>query len=376
MAYPETYGPPKVKDPSSTIQSVTQPIVEDALNAGKVLGDTPTQSGFNPYTMSYQLAKTQDPALKAADWVNGTNKYRIENGKPMLSYSELYDAFGAKDPNIDDATRQKVERRIRNGERLNAIGTFLGNLVNYVRTNKGHMAMNLDNLGKEQQARFTQLRDYNAKLDRQGYADYVEALVRDRVEKARQDALSAQQQAQRQSYALSLLKFQDDAARKNREETADATKNAWEQGFKEQQQAETERFHNATIANQRRANEIRANRGGGGSGGGAKESITVNGDKTYTRNFALTPLEARNIIDNFGSDSLKTAAKNSFNASEIIGIASNIIASGGVDEGILKNMGFTLQGQKGQASTFTIDQNGNIVTGGSQGATQGLSFKE
>jgi hypothetical protein len=370
MAYPETYGPPKVKDPSSTIQSVTQPIVEDALNAGKGLGDTSTQSGFNPYTVSYQLAKTQDPALKAADWVNGTNKYRIENGKPMLSYSELYDAFGAKDPNIDDATRQKVERRIRNGERLNAIGTFLGNLVNYVRTNKGHMAMNLDNLGKEQQARFTQLRDYNTKLDRQGYADYVEALVKDRAEKARQDALSAQQQAQQQSYALSLLKFQDDAARKNRKEAADATKNAWEQGFKAQQQAETERFHNATIANQRRANDIREN----GGGGGVKESITINGDKTYTRRTPLTPLEARIIVDNFGDDNQKQG-KDAIGA-DVVGIASKIIASGGVDEGILKNMGFTLQGQKGQASTFTIDPNGNIVTGGSQGAKEGLSFKE
>jgi hypothetical protein len=207
-------------------------------------------------------------------------------------------------------------------------------------------------------------------LDRQGYADYVEALVKDRAEKARQDALSAQQQAQQQSYALSLLKFQDDAARKNRKEAADATKNAWEQGFKAQQQAETERFHNATIANQRRANDIREN----GGGGGVKESITINGDKTYTRRTPLTPLEARIIVDNFGDDNQKQG-KDAIGA-DVVGIASKIIASGGVDEGILKNMGFTLQGQKGQASTFTIDPNGNIVTGGSQGAKEGLSFKE
>jgi hypothetical protein len=318
-----------------------------------------TTPAFNPYAVTYQEALSNDPNLKKTDWINGTTQWRMENGKDPLTYAEIGEVLKGQDPRITEEQREKAEKALRGMERINAVGSFLGNLLNYARTNKGHMAMNLSGMGQEGQQRVDRLRAYNEKLDRQGYDDYVTAITRDRAEAA---ARQAREQAQRNQEAQQQRASQQWAAEFGlKVDQANAA-----QAQRQQNQANIDRAFNET-SRHNRAMENKPTGSGDGSGGSrVRESFTTTGGSTYTRDTPLSAQEARNIIQRWGTDAQRKAINQEQTAFgskvDVIAIASDILTSGDIPEKHIRNIGFkkTVSG----TDKFTISDDGEVIEGG------------
>jgi hypothetical protein len=293
-------------------------------------------TAFNPYSVSYQEAQKKDANLKWADWANGANKYRQENGLSPVSWEEVITGLKGHDPQVSEEEREKAERRLRRAERLNAIGSFLVNLVNYARTKTGHMNMNLSDTGKSGQQRIDLLREYNRKLDRQGYEDYLGALARDEAQRSQEQARKQAQDNYEKQQARAQANWEAEFGLNMRKLNLAEGK---EESDKEKDRKKEEREDKLTDAKIRYYNRGGSRGNTGGSKGDSDDitgSFTTHDGKTYIRKKPISAQEAYSLLDSYGG------GIQAFNDSDAISKASQLLTQGKVPEKVIKGMKFKL----------------------------------
>jgi hypothetical protein len=298
------------------------------------------------WSMSYADAIKQQKNITPQQWLYETSKYRRENGLDPLSYEEIgLVASSGKDIGKSEEERKKEEKRLYGAELFNSLGGFLANLVNYGRTRQGHAAMNLAEVGKAGQERINKIREYRDKLAKANYDDYIANVARDRAESARRETLQASREAQQtkteqwlKEYELKKNKIDNDAKLKTWELTLKDNWNNMNYDQKERAMKIREQYQNrmAGAAERRAANS-------GSDNNTVRETVTIPKVGTFTRKSTLSQLEARDLVNAFGTDEQKAAISSQWSygsTPDYVGYASQVIQSGAVPEDELIARGF------------------------------------
>ena len=203
---------------------------------------------------SYEELVKTNPNVSRAQYAYELGKYRREQGLPDLSYQEWANIIKNRNPYETEDERQKREKRLKRAEILNGVGSVLGNLVNYVLTRNGNVAMNLTD-GTEGYNRIERIRQGQEQLGRSYAKDYMGTIAQDRAERAKEAAAAAAAAQRERDYRFkeAELKVKIENARSERERKAAADELA-RMKFKHQQETdaaklkETQRNHQAQEA--------------------------------------------------------------------------------------------------------------------------------
>jgi hypothetical protein len=346
---PDDYGTTGIPAVKSTVTTPTidgdnDPGPDEYGTSGTTAVKTETKLADdedNIWSLSYDEAVKRDPSITREQWLYNASKWRRENGLNPLSYDEIgLVASAGKDMGKSDEQRAKEERRQYGAELFNSIGSFLANLVNYGRTRAGHAAMKLDDIGKAGDTRLAKIKEYRDKLAKTRYDEYVANETRARAEKAKQDALAAAEaEAQRKmkqwqaELALKVKNSDDDKAIKLAKQDFDQ-KVALLKIDLEKEKQEIDKTYKTSMAG---AAWTRAN----------KESVATSfripKRGTYTRGTNLSQLEARDIVNAYGTEAQKkaVAAQQRFGSTpDYIDMASQVIQSGAIPDSELTARGF------------------------------------
>lgn len=247
---------------------------------------------------SYEDLVKINPNVSRGQYAYELAKYRREQGQPDMTYQEWANIIKNQDPFETEAERKKRENRMKRAYILNGVGSVLGNLVNYVRTRNGHVAMNLDD-GSQGYNRLDRLRLGREQLARSNAKDYLGIIAQDRAERAKAEAAEAARQQRERDYQYkeARLKIDIENAKNERERKAAADELA-KLKFKYQQekdaatQKETRRHNLATESISRE----RLNDGGGTSGYDVGTSVTSSEGNIMVRKKPLSQEEAQQIV--------------------------------------------------------------------------------
>ena len=231
---------------------------------------------------SYEDLVKINPNVSRTQYAYNLAKYRREQGQPDMTYQEWANILKNQDPYETEAERQKREKRLRRAEILNGVGAVLGNLVNYVRTRNGNVAMNLDD-GTQGYNRLDRLRQGREQLARSNAKDYLGIIAQDRAERAKEASAAAAAAQRERDYRFkeAELKVKIENARSDRERKAAADELA-RMKFKHQKETDAAKLKETQRHNQ--AQEAvswhRAKNGGGNNK--YLELETSEGKKRYT----------------------------------------------------------------------------------------------
>lgn len=149
--------------------------------------------------MGYDEWAKQHPNTSRGEYAYALSNYRRKNGQPDLSYAEWQNIIKGNNPWETEADKKKRERREKAAFLIDGVGGLLGNIVNYVRAKNGHVAMPGFDVGKAYD-RLNLLRQGQEKIANRNYQAYMDAIVRDRAEKAKKDAAAAALAAEQRKY--------------------------------------------------------------------------------------------------------------------------------------------------------------------------------
>jgi hypothetical protein len=298
---------------------------KDAL--GNVIPSTPKID----YSMDWPAFHKANPNVGFNVFLPESSKYRKENNLPQYTPYEVWN-YGQM--NFEEE-QKKDDQTYKGQQMITNIGDFLGNLLNVVRTNNGHVNYQLDM--DTQRNRLAGLHQQQYAERRQRMQDMLGAW-RQSQQEDRQQALDAASQADAdRNYELKLNQWRANAARQAKLDEDAAAKQKEEAARKDKAAAEGER-HNRAMESIGWFNAKNKD----GSGVGVRESFTVTGGGTYVRNAPLSSQEAQNIIQNFGNSDQKDRAVRTFTNTnpDVLGIASEILASGQVPVRVIEGMNF------------------------------------
>lgn len=236
---------------------------------------------------SYEEASKMNPKISRGQYAYELGKYRRAQGQPDMSYTEWANIIQGNDPFETEEDRQKREKNMKIARQINALGTFLNALVNYNRVKRGHVGYTPDK-GTDTYNRLERMRLGQEQLAKSRSRDYLDALVRDRAERAKADAAEAAAKQAERNYELRVKDLEwkienakTEAGRKAAADELSRAKFEWQKQQDEAKLKETKRHHQASEATARE----RASRSGRSSGSGTKKYLelqTSEGIKRYT----------------------------------------------------------------------------------------------
>lgn len=159
--------------PGDNISSATQQEFSKTNTMDKINPDKVELKGVDWRTMDYDKASKVNPNMSRSQYISEVAKYRQEKNLDPMSYDEVFQALGGKNPYMTPEEEKKREKRMKAATYVDAIGGVLANLVNYVRTTNGNPSMNLSSLGRNEQ-RINAIRDYYSNLDKSKYSSYLD----------------------------------------------------------------------------------------------------------------------------------------------------------------------------------------------------------
>lgn len=305
--------------------------------------------------MSYEdLVKIQ-PNVSRGQYAYALSNHRRQTGQPDLSYAEWQNIIKGNNPWETEKEKKTRERREKAAFLIDGIGGLLGNLVNYVRAKNGHVAMQGFDVGKAYD-RYRQLQQGQQKLAQNNYQSYMDAIVRERAERAKNEAAAAsraqaEQKAQQDyEYRMGQLQIQmmnaKTAADKARlEAEARRVKAEHDRKYDALRHSETVR-HNKEMEG-RSSNRV------------ATSASTAKG-KIMTRSTPLSMQEAKMIVERYydgespvedlyamkGNNGKKNGKVDWMSAAE------DILADQIVDSSFLESLGYEMSGDDlGQTKT-------------------------
>lgn len=181
-----------------SITSATQQEFAKADTMNKINPDKVELKGVDWRTMDYDKASKVNPNMSRSQYISEVAKYRQEKNLDPMSYDEVFQALGGKNPYITPEEEKKREKRMKAATYVDAIGGVLANLVNYVRTTNGNPSMNLSSLGRNEQ-RINAIRDYYSNLDKSKYSSYLDMFNKQWAE---QEARNAEERKFKYQLAL------------------------------------------------------------------------------------------------------------------------------------------------------------------------------
>lgn len=181
-----------------SITSATQQEFAKADTMNKINPDKVELKGVDWRTMDYDKASKVNPNISRSQYISEVAKYRQEKNLDPISYDEVFQALGGKNPYITPEEEKKREKRMKAATYVDAIGGVLANLVNYVRTTNGNPSMNLSSLGRNEQ-RINAIRDYYSNLDKSKYSSYLDMFNKQWAE---QEARNAEERKFKYQLAL------------------------------------------------------------------------------------------------------------------------------------------------------------------------------
>lgn len=234
-------------------------------------------------------------SLTPSEYLHGVAKYREENGIEPLSMEEITGALKGRDPFEEAGKADRREKMLRRAERINAIGNLLAGLVNYGRTKAGNPAMNLQGIEEKGYNRIQNLREYQSRLARQNYNDYMGAIIRDRATK---EQLAAEERKQKREDAAKNLEFQRDIYLKDLD-------NAYQSGritLKHKNSLELEiakAQNNKDLERIKQNNRIVLKNTPSYSDSKVVESVMDSSGNTWGRNTRLTNREIKQLVEKY-----------------------------------------------------------------------------
>ena len=184
--------------PGDNISSATQQEFSKTNTMDKINPDKVELKGVDWRTMDYDKASKVNPNMSRSQYISEVAKYRQEKNLDPMSYDEVFQALGGKNPYMTPEEEKKREKRMKAATYVDAIGGVLANLVNYVRTTNGNPAMNLSSLGRNEQ-RINAIRDYYSNLDKSKYSSYLDMFNKQWAE---QEARNAEERKFKYQLAL------------------------------------------------------------------------------------------------------------------------------------------------------------------------------
>lgn len=184
--------------PGDNISSATQQEFSKTNTMDKINPDKVELKGVDWRTMDYDKASKVNPNMSRSQYISEVAKYRQEKNLDPMSYDEVFQALGGKNPYITPEEEKKREKRMKAATYVDAIGGVLANLVNYVRTTNGNPSMNLSSLGRNEQ-RINAIRDYYSNLDKSKYSSYLDMFNKQWAE---QEARNAEERKFKYQLAL------------------------------------------------------------------------------------------------------------------------------------------------------------------------------
>lgn len=181
-----------------SITSATQQEFAKADTMNKINPDKVELKGVDWRTMDYDKASKVNPNMSRSQYISEVAKYRQEKNLDPMSYDEVFQALGGKNPYMTPEEEKKREKRMKAATYVDAIGGVLANLVNYVRTTNGNPSMNLSSLGRNEQ-RINAIRDYYSNLDKSKYSSYLDMFNKQWAE---QEARNAEERKFKYQLAL------------------------------------------------------------------------------------------------------------------------------------------------------------------------------
>lgn len=184
--------------PGDNISSATQQEFSKTNTMDKINPDKVELKGVDWRTMDYDKASKVNPNMSRSQYISEVAKYRQEKNLDPMSYDEVFQALGGKNPYMTPEEEKKREKRMKAATYVDAIGGVLANLVNYVRTTNGNPSMNLSSLGRNEQ-RINAIRDYYSNLDKSKYSSYLDMFNKQWAE---QEARNAEERKFKYQLAL------------------------------------------------------------------------------------------------------------------------------------------------------------------------------
>lgn len=251
---------------------------------------------------SYEEASKMNPKISRGQYAYELGKYRRAQGQPDMSYTEWANIIQGNDPFETEEDRQKREKNMKIARQINALGTFLNALVNYNRVKRGHVGYTPDK-GTDTYNRLERMRMGQEQLAKSRSRDYLDALVRDRAERAKADAAEAAAKQAERNYELRVKDLEwkienakTEAGRKAAADELARAKFEWQKQKDEAKLKETKRQHQASEATARE----RASRGNNKH---ATSAMDADGNM-WTRNTSLSKEEAMQLVmsSEYGKD--------------------------------------------------------------------------
>ena len=340
-----------IRETAPDIVSPIQEGMDAGLQASKVLPENPIGESYIDWRkLDWNDAVKANPNLSLSKYISGTAAYRRENGMEDYTDAELTSLLKGRDPYETEAERQQREKRLRRAAIINGVGSFLGNLVNYVRARNGNVAMNLSD-GTEGYNRLERIRQGQQQLARANAQDYLGAITRERAERAKEEQQKILREQQKKAMEMDMMRLQiaidnakSDAERRKFEQDL-ATKK-----FEYQQQLDKEKLAEQRRHNQAQESISRERETGSEAGTSAMNS---NG-RMMTRKNPLSREVAQqiakmnpNYLKNLDRYRKRTTRTDEYGEEKTVlgdvdwfDAASDVLRSGAISAETLESMGF------------------------------------
>lgn len=227
--------------------------------------------------MSYEELVKKNPNISRGEYAYEVAKWRRENGQPDMSYTEWSNILKGHDPYETEAERQQREKNFRLAGNINAIGSFINALVNYNRVKRGHVGYTPDD-GSKGYNRLQRLRESQRQTARINANAYLDAMGKDRAERAKAEARAIAAQNAEREYEIKKANIQmriDNAKSQEAARAASAEMKKLE--FEHKKKMDELRLKET----QRHNRQVEANGRGGKSSGKYIELATSKGSKRY-----------------------------------------------------------------------------------------------
>ena len=157
--------------------------------------------------LSYEELVKKNPNWSRGQYAYELAKWRRENGQPDMSYTEWTNILKGHDPYETEAERTKRERNHRIANSVNAMGSFINALVNYNRVKRGHVGYTPDD-GSKGYSRLQRMREAQRQTARINANTYLDAMGKDRAERAKAEAQAAAAATAQRNYDLKKAELQ------------------------------------------------------------------------------------------------------------------------------------------------------------------------
>lgn len=296
---------------------LTQPAYIPVSPLAEAVEQTPTLPTDNrPEWMKvgYENLVKMAPDWSPARYAHETAKWRRDNGQPDMSYEELATLFKGRDPYETEKERRSRVRRERGAIIAQGLGSVLGNLINYARAKNGHVAMRLED-GSQGYNRLQRLREAQQQTARINANAYLDAMGRDRAERAKAEQRAAAAAAAQRDYEMKEAELRikiDNAATQEARRAAEAE-------LKKLQFEHKKKYDELDLQEKKRHNkQMEANARNGRQSEKYIELATSKGSRRYTPD-----KDGSNWIHKAYQDMLKEPGGDKYKVSKMSGLLNS-----------------------------------------------------